>query len=264
MEEAGRPTRVSLLVTCLVDAVEPEVGEAVVRLLRAAGCTVGFPSDQTCCGQPAWNAGFAEAAGAVARTTLRALEADGADAVVVPAGSCATMVRVFWPELFETLGDADAAERARELGARTHELTEFLAGRELPAPAGDAPARRTAYHHSCHMLRELRIKAAPEALLAGVPGCERVEWDGAERCCGFGGLFSVKQPETSVAMADDKLASLDRSGADLLVGADTSCLLHLRGRAQRTGRSVEVRHIAEVLAAALPGGEAQPGTKGPA
>jgi len=161
------------------------------------------------------------------------------------------------------LGDRDAAERARELGARTHELTEFLAARGLPDAALDddqdggagigGEARRVAYHHSCHMLRELRIKDAPEALLAAVPGCERVAWDGAERCCGFGGLFSVKQPETSVAMADDKLASLDRTGADLLVGADTSCLLHLRGRAERTGRAVEVRHIAEVLAGALPG-----------
>jgi L-lactate dehydrogenase complex protein LldE len=261
MDTAGGAERVSLLVTCLVDAVEPDVGTAAVRLLRAAGCTVSFPSDQTCCGQPAWNAGFAESAGAVARTTLRALERDGADAVVVPAGSCATMVRVFWPELFEVLGDGDAAERARELGARTHELTEFLAARGLPAAAADGDggeARRVAYHHSCHMLRELRIKDAPEALLGAVPGCERVEWDGDERCCGFGGLFSVKQPETSVAMADDKLASLDRTGADLLVGADTSCLLHLRGRAERSGRTVEVRHIAEVLAAALPRSDAEP------
>jgi L-lactate dehydrogenase complex protein LldE len=253
MDSAGQPTRVSFLVTCLVDAVEPEVGVAAVRLLRAAGCAVSFPADQTCCGQPAWNAGFAEAAGAVARTTLLALERDDADTVVVPAGSCATMIRVFWPELFEVLGDADAAERARRVGARTRELTEFLAGHELPLRHGPppAPAAKVAYHHSCHMLRELGLKAQPEALLAAARGGARVDWQGAERCCGFGGLFSVKQPETSVAMADDKLASLDATGAELLVGADTSCLLHLRGRAERTGRAVRVRHIAEVLAEAL-------------
>jgi len=250
--------RVSLLVTCVVDVVAPDVADAAVRLLRAAGCEVTCNLDQTCCGQPAWNAGFAEEAAAVARTTLAALEADlddGAEAVVVPAGSCATMVRVFWPELFDVVGDHHAAARARRVGERTRELSELLAERAaaLPALRLHRPVR-VALHESCHMLRELRIVDQPGALARGVDGCEVVAWDGSDRCCGFGGTFSVKLPEASVAMADEKLGALGSGApdADLLVGCDTTCLLHMQSRAEATGRPVHVRHLAEVLAAALP------------
>jgi L-lactate dehydrogenase complex protein LldE len=249
--DAAPPTRVALMATCLVDLVEPEVGVAAVRLLRAAGCTVTFPQAQTCCGQPAWNSGFAAEAGKVARTTLAALAGSGADAVVVPAGSCAAMIRVFWPELFEVLGDEDTAAAARDVAGRTYELTEFLAARDLPIER--KAGGRVAYHHSCHMLRELRVKEQPEKLLAAA-GCDRVAWPDDERCCGFGGLFSVKQPETSVAMGDAKLRSLAASDADELVGADSSCLMHLRGRAAKLGAQVPTRHIAELLADGLPDG----------
>ncbi len=245
--------RVTLLVTCVVDLLEPEVGEATVRVLRAAGCEVGVSADQTCCGQPAWNAGHAPEAAGVARTTLAALEAElaaGAEAVVVPAGSCAAMVRVFWPELFDVVGDADAAERARRVGARTLELAELLADLELPALSG--PPTRVAYHHSCHMLRELRVRAAPEALLDRVDGVTRVAWEGDDRCCGFGGLFSVTLPEVSVAMADEKLAALAEGGPDLLVGCDTTCLAQLRSRSEALGQPVQVRHLAQLLDEALP------------
>ncbi len=250
--------RVSLFVTCLVDLFSPEVGVATVRVLRASGCEVSCPRGQVCCGQPAWNSGFAEPAAAVARTSLTALEDDlaaGAEVVVVPAGSCATMIRVFWPELFEVTGDHEAAERARAVGGRTRELTELLAERadHLPALRVDPPTR-AAYHHSCHMLRELRIEQPPVALLDRVEGCERVGWEAEQRCCGFGGLFSFRLPETSVAMADDKLASLAAAepAPDVLVGADGSCLAHLRTRAEHEGRPLATRHIAEVLAEALP------------
>jgi L-lactate dehydrogenase complex protein LldE len=249
--------QVSLLITCVVDVVAPDVAEASVRLLRAAGCDVTCNLDQTCCGQPAWNAGFADDAAAVARTTLAALEADldeGADVVVVPAGSCATMVRKFWPELFEVVGDHDAAARARRVGERTRELSELLDERaeQLPPLRLDRPVQ-IALHESCHMLRELRIVDQPAALAERVDGCKVVEWAGSDRCCGFGGTFSVKLPETSVAMADEKLRALDAAAdADLLVGCDTSCLMHLQSRAEAEGRPVHVRHLAEVLAAALP------------
>jgi L-lactate dehydrogenase complex protein LldE len=167
------------------------------------------------------------------------------------------MVRVFWPELFELAGDHDAVARARRVGERTAEFSEFVAAEGIPAtrtpPAGSS-APPVGYHHSCHMLRELRIKEAPEALLEAA-GCERVPWSADDRCCGFGGTFSIKLPETSTAMADDKLASLAEAGAEEIVGADTSCLLHLRTRAEHEGRPVRTRHIAEVLAEAIATGE---------
>jgi L-lactate dehydrogenase complex protein LldE len=250
--------RVTLMITCVVDVVAPEVGDAAVRLLRASGCEVTCNLAQTCCGQPAWNAGFADDAAAVARTTLAALEADlddGAEAVVVPAGSCATMVRVFWPELFAVVGDHAAAQRARLVGDRTRELSELLAERadHLPPLRLHRPVR-VALHESCHMLRELRIVDQPGALATAVDGCEVVAWEGSDRCCGFGGTFSVKLPEVSVAMADEKLRALATGapGAEVLVGCDTSCLMHLQARAEATDRKVHVRHLAEVLAAALP------------
>jgi L-lactate dehydrogenase complex protein LldE len=244
--------RASLFITCLVDAFQPATGVAAVRVLRAAGCDVSCPMGQTCCGQPAWNSGFAEDAAKVARATLDALELDDADVVVVPAGSCATMIKVFWPEMFEVTGDHRAAERARRLALRTHELSSFLQARR---DSGDLPALTLArpptlaYHHSCHMLRELHIEDAPVALAESL-GCTVAEWPDDQRCCGFGGLFSMKLPEASVAMADEKLRSLPES-AELLVGSDGSCLMHLRGRMEHEGLGLPVRHLAELLADAL-------------
>jgi L-lactate dehydrogenase complex protein LldE len=246
--------QVTLLVTCVVDLLEPEVGAATVRVLRAAGCDVSVSLEQTCCGQPAWNAGHAAEAARVARTTLAALEAEldaGAEAVVVPAGSCAAMVRVFWPELFELDGDPEAAERARTVGARTRELSELLAELDLPPLALDRPVR-VAYHHSCHMLRELHLRDAPVEVLERVEGCQRVAWSGDDRCCGFGGLFSVKLPEVSVAMADEKLAALAEADPDVVVGCDTSCLAQLRTRSEAVGAPLATRHLAQVVDAALP------------
>lgn len=252
------PIRTTLLITCVVDVVAPEVGEATVRLLRAAGCAVSCDLGQTCCGQPAWNAGFATEAAAVARPTLDALEAElerGADVVVVPAGSCATMVRLFWPELFTVTGDPVAAERARWVGGRTRELSELLSERSNALPELRLTrTTRVALHQSCHMHRELHLTRQPGELLGRVSGCEPVDWSSADRCCGFGGTFSVKLPETSVAMADEKLAELQAVQPDVVVGCDTSCLLHLRTRSEALGTPVEVRHLAEVLASALPAG----------
>lgn len=243
--------RVSLLVTCVVDLLEPDVGVATVHVLRASGCEVTVNLQQTCCGQPGWNAGFAHDAARVARTTLTALERDlatGADAVVVPAGSCAAMVKVFWPELFETVGDHDAATRARRVGDRTYELSEFLATRPLRFTELEGEPQRVAYHRSCHLLRELHVGDAPEELLTAA-GCDVAAWDAADRCCGFGGMFSTKLPETSVAMADDKLAALEATGCDVVVSSDTSCLVHLQSRADAVGRRLQTRHVADVLAA---------------
>ena len=248
--------KVGLFVTCIADMAAPDAAVAAVRVLRAAGHEVEVPRDQTCCGQPAWNAGFAEEAAQVARTTLAALEgalAGGAERLVGLAGSCSAMVRVFWPELFEVVGDHDAVERAKAVGARLQEFSEFVAEDGVPEAARRAPdaaGPRVAYHHSCHMLRELRIKDQPEAVLDAV-GCERMPWSADDRCCGFGGTFSIKLPETSTAMADDKLRSIAESGAEIVVGADTSCLLHIASRAAHEGHPIVAKHIAEVVAESM-------------
>jgi L-lactate dehydrogenase complex protein LldE len=228
--------RVGLFVTCLVDLVVPEVGVATARVLQRAGHEVVFPEGQTCCGQPAFNSGYREEAAKVLRSTLRALAEADVDAYVAPAGSCATMIRTFAAGL---VGESDDLAR---VAPKLYELSEFLA-----AHGGDLIGRldaRVAYHDSCHMLRELGLEREPRAALERLEGVELADWDG-ERCCGFGGTFAVRQPELSVAMADEKLKTL--GGADTLCGADPSCLMHLRGRLARLGSDVRVRHLAELL-----------------
>jgi L-lactate dehydrogenase complex protein LldE len=239
--------RVALFPTCVIDAVRPEVGVATVRVLRRAGHEVALLDAATCCGQPAWNAGMAEEAATVARTTLDAIVSSPAEAIVVPAGRCATMIRVFRPELFELVGDHAAAARARAAGTRVRELSELLDGAPLDLASSPTPV---VYHHSCHMLRELGIERQPEALLDRASSDRRTT-TARGRCCGFGGLFSVKLPEVSTAMADDILDAATESGARRLVGCDASCLMHLQGRAERRKLSIECRHLAEVLAEGL-------------
>lgn len=242
------PGRIALFPTCVVDTVGADVGVAVFRVLRRLGYEVVVPDSATCCGQPAWNAGFAHEAAAVARTTLAALEQSGTD-ICVPAGSCATMIRVFWPELFEVVDDHDGLDRAVKLAGRVKEFSELVAEHHDEI-SGRLPAT-VAYHHSCHMLRELGIEDAPVAALNALDGCKLANWTAAERCCGFGGLFSVKQPETSIAMADDKLDALVQTEAEMLVGCDQSCLLHLEGRMRKRGTDLPVRHLAQVLDEAM-------------
>lgn len=248
---APAPT-VALFVTCVVDLVRPDAGVATVALLRATGAEVSCPSGQTCCGQPAWNAGFAEQAAAVARASLEALEADPAERIVVPAGSCATMIRRYWPQLFALAGREGEADRAEAVAARVVELSEHLAPFagdpvEPPTGADGAPAPRTiAYHRSCHLERELHVHDQPVELLTAA-GVAPADWAGDDRCCGFGGTFSVRLPEVSVAMADEKLDGLPK-GVTTVVGCDASCLLHLESRAHERGLTVRFRHLAEELA----------------
>jgi L-lactate dehydrogenase complex protein LldE len=240
---------VALFPTCVVDAVAPEVGFATARVLTRRGCDVALAESTTCCGQPAWNAGHAEAAATVARTTLAGFEAalaDGADAIVVPAGSCTTMIRVFWKELFEVVGDHDAAARAAAVTPKVFELSEFLC---VELRSGDGIRRTdgettTRYHPSCHMLRELGLRDEPLDALAS---CGIAAVAGPERCCGFGGMFSVKLPETSVAMADEVLDAAVAAGAAEIVAADGSCLMQLSSRAEARGLAITFRHLAEAI-----------------
>jgi L-lactate dehydrogenase complex protein LldE len=227
--------KVGLFVTCLVDLVLPEVGVATARVLQRAGHEVVFPEGQTCCGQPAFNSGQREEAAQVLRHTLRALAAARADAYVAPAGSCTTMIRVFAKQLADN-------EDLEYVAPRLFELSEFLA--EQGGELAGRFAGRVAYHDSCHMLRELGLEREPRAALERLEGVSLVDWD-AGRCCGFGGTFAVRQPELSVAMADEKLRTL--GDAEVLCGSDPSCLMHLRGRLARLGSPVEVRHLAELL-----------------
>lgn len=236
--------RVGLFVTCLVDLVRPQVGFAAVKLLEQAGCDVDVPATQTCCGQPAWNAGADKDANAIARQVIAAFETF--DYVVAPSGSCAGMIKRHYPEVFEK--DPAWLSRARALAAKTHELMAFLVKVRGVTSVPAQFAKKVCYHDSCSSLREMGVKSEPRALLASVAGLTLNELADSQTCCGFGGLFSVKYPEISERMADDKLADAGATGATTMLGGDLGCLLHLAGRMKRQGIALEVRHAAEVLA----------------
>jgi L-lactate dehydrogenase complex protein LldE len=231
--------RVSLFATCLGDRFFAEACADAVRLLRRFGVDVDVPSGQTCCGQPALNAGHVDDARRMARHTLDVLK--DAEHVVLPSGSCAGMLRRYYPEI---LSSADA-ERAELLAGRTYELSEFLVRVLRVDSVGRGLAgRRIAYHHGCHALRELGVRKEPLTLLRGA-GAEILPWEAAEECCGFGGLFSVKLPVVSAGMADRKLSTLPL--ADFVTSTDGGCLMQLSGRAARKGNRVPFRHLASVL-----------------
>ena len=234
---------VGLFVTCLVDLFRPTVGFAAVKLLEDAGCTVAVPPGQTCCGQPAYNGGDRATAQDLARRAIALFE--GFDAVVVPSGSCAGMIRVHYPELLAD--DAEWAPRARGLAARTHELVSFLTdvlGVEAVAARHDGAVT---YHDSCSGLRELGVREQPRRLLASVAGLDLREMAGTEVCCGFGGTFCVKYPEVSNRMVADKAAAIAATGAATVLAGDMGCLLNIAGKLSRDGSPVAVRHVAEVL-----------------
>ena len=240
----ARPARVQLFATCLVDQFFPDAGHAAVEVLERCGVGVSVPPDQTCCGQPAYNGGFAEDAAAMARATIDVLSRSD-DPVVVPSGSCADMIVNRYPELLA--GDGVYGPKAKALAARTYEFSQFLVdvlGVELPAAAGP----RLAYHASCHGLRGLGLREQPRRLLRAVAGERCADLPDAETCCGFGGLFAIKMGPLSSAMLDAKIDAIERSGADEVVATDVSCLMHIGGGLHRRASRIRVRHIAEVLA----------------
>jgi L-lactate dehydrogenase complex protein LldE len=235
--------RAGLLVTCLADLFRPEVGFAAVKLLEMAGCEVSVPA-QSCCGQPAYNAGDRNDAIALARNVISAFET--LDYVVAPSGSCAGMVRVHYPAMFES--DPVWSQRAKSLAAKTHELFSFLVNiRGLKAVQAQCAADAV-YHDSCSSLREMGTMTEPRLLLKSVGGLKLQDFADKEVCCGFGGFFSVKYPEISARMADDKIADAKAHGASIVLAGDLGCLLHLAGRAARTGQRLQFRHAAEILA----------------
>lgn len=238
--------RVSLFVSCLVDTIWPDVGVSTVQVLRRAGCDVSFEPRQTCCGQPAFNTGYQDEARRVAGAMVDVFADDGADAIVIPSGSCAAMVK-HAPELFDASDPRRA--KAEDVAARTHELSAFLVDVLGVTDVGARFDGRLVWHDGCHGLRDLGIAKQPRVLLENVAGVELLEAEGEPTCCGFGGTFSVKQPEVSIAMLDTRLETLNATKPDVIVSGDVSCLMQIDGRIRRQQPDgPRVLHLAQVLA----------------
>jgi L-lactate dehydrogenase complex protein LldE len=239
----GAGKRVGLFVTCLVDLIRPSVGFAAVKLLENAGCKVVVPT-QTCCGQPAYNSGDRADTKAIARQTIAAFAE--CDYVVAPSGSCAGMLAKHYPDLFHD--EPDMALKAAAFAAKCRELVSFLVDTLGVTSVQARYDGIVAYHDSCSGLRELGIERQPRQLLASVEGLRLVDLADREVCCGFGGTFAAKYGELSNAIVAQKSANIAASGADTLLAGDLGCLMNMAGKMQREGRTVRVRHVAEVLA----------------
>jgi L-lactate dehydrogenase complex protein LldE len=233
---------VGLFVTCLVDLMRPSVGFAAAQLLEEAGCIVHVPS-QTCCGQPAYNSGDRATTRDIAEATIIAFE--GFDYVVAPSGSCAGMIRKHYPELFQS--DPNWAHRAQKLADKTHELVSFLVDVLGVSKVSAKYEGTVTYHDSCSGLRELNVKAQPRKLLKTIEGLTLVEMPENDVCCGFGGTFAVKYGEISNAIVTKKAENIAGSSANMLLAGDLGCLMNMAGKLSRDGKTIEVRHVAEVL-----------------
>lgn len=250
MTQSKPPVQASLFVTCIIDQFYPDVGESMVRVLERLGVKLDFPQAQTCCGQPAYNAGFWSDAKPLARRVLDQFQ--HSEYVVVPSGSCASMIRVFYPELFHD--EPESLQKATSLAKRTFELSEFIVDvlgvtdlRHLSGDVAASESKKITYHEACHLRRELGATTQSRALIRSLPGIELVEMDQAEVCCGFGGTFSVKYPDISGAMLQDKLDRIKATGASSVVACDCSCLMQIGGGLEKGGSNVRSVHLAELL-----------------
>lgn len=236
--------KLTLFIPCFVDQLSPQVGLDMAAVLRRLGYELDFPEEQTCCGQPAFNAGFWTEARPVAARFVRVFA--NAETVVCPSGSCTTMVRNFYPELLRSSAlHADALA----LGKRVFEFTEFLTRVANVTDVGAAFPHTVTYHDACHLLRELHIKGGPRTLLRSVKGLQLVEMNASEECCGFGGAFSMKMADISGAMGETKTGFIDATGAEYVTACDSSCLMHLEGILRRHKLRAKTIHIASILAA---------------
>ena len=230
------------MITCLGDVLRPEAGKAVVRLLRRLGHEVNFPAAQTCCGQPFYNSGFTDLARGQALHTLDVFAGD--DVVVTPSGSCAAMVKVEYPHLFEQ--GSEPHRRALDLAARTFEFSDFLVNRLGIVDVGAKFEGRVTYHYACH-LRGLKLTNEAERLIRNVRGATYVPLGHDDQCCGFGGSFAVRYPQISTAMVTDKTRCIAATQADVVVSTDAGCLMNIGGKLRREGNPVRVLHLAELL-----------------
>ncbi|ADY27373.1 protein of unknown function DUF224 cysteine-rich region domain protein (plasmid) [Deinococcus proteolyticus MRP] len=238
--------KVDLYLTCVNDAMFPRTGQATVRLLERLGCEVRFNPCQTCCGQMHMNTGYREDALVLARKFVR--EYRDAEAVVMPSGSCAAMVRELYPQAAQWAGDDELLRGVQALESRVFELSEFLVDRLGVTDVGAYYPHRVTYHPTCHAARMLHVGDRPLQLLRNVRGMTLLELEGAEECCGFGGTFAVKNADVSAAMLADKTRHIQDTGAEACTAGDNSCLLHIGGGLHRLRSGVRTVHLAEILA----------------
>ena len=234
---------VSLFIPCLVDQFFPSVGINLVKILRKVGVSVDYPWEQTCCGQPAFNSGYHEEATQLAR---RFLEVFGeAETIVSPSGSCTSMVKVFYPEILRDPGLHQSTPGGHP--TELWEFSDFLVNVMGIKDLGASFPHRVTYHDACHLFRELGVHRAPRELIRHVRGIELVEMENSEACCGFGGTFSVKFPEISTAMTQDKSAAILKTDAEYVVANDSSCLMQIGGYLSRQGLAIKPLHLADLL-----------------
>jgi L-lactate dehydrogenase complex protein LldE len=234
--------KVSLFIPCLTDQFFPRVGLNLVKILKKAGASVDYPMEQTCCGQPAFNSGYHEEAIELAERFLRVFRQ--AEYIVAPSGSCTSMVKIFYPEI---VLDHNLSELLHEVVSKTYEFSEFLVNVMGITDLGARFPHKVTYHDACHLLRELKVKHPPRELIRHVRDIQFVEMENSEDCCGFGGTFSVKFPEISTAMAEDKARAIVASGAEYVVANDSSCLMQIAGYLSRKGLAAKPLHLAELL-----------------
>ncbi len=235
--------KVQLFIPCFIDQLYPQVAFNTVKILEKAGCTVSYNTQQTCCGQPAFNAGFWGESKDVCTKFIQ--DFDGADYIVSPSASCAGFIRNNYGKLFENNAFQSPAKK---VSSQIFELSEFLVKILGVTALGASFNGKATFHDSCAGLRECNIKAEPRALLSQVEGLELVEMNDNETCCGFGGSFAVKYDTISVAMADQKIDNAIDTEAEYIISTDMSCLMHIDGRINHNGQQIKVIHLADILA----------------
>ncbi|WP_026464717.1 (Fe-S)-binding protein [Adhaeribacter aquaticus] len=242
-------TIVDIFIPCFIDQLYPETGLNMVKVLEKLGCEVRYNPNQSCCGQPAFNAGFIEESSRVAHKFLKDFSNEETHYIVSPSASCVGMVRNAYPDIFVTSSEFT---NYRNLEKKVMEFSEFLINvlQVTKIPDATLPAKIT-YHDSCSALRECGIKAGPRLLLQNISGLELIEMDDSETCCGFGGTFAVKFESISAAMAEQKVENALASGAEYIVSTDTSCLMHLQAYIKKNNKPLKVLHLADVLAKAI-------------
>jgi Fe-S oxidoreductase len=234
---------VQLFIPCFVDQLYPQTAFNMVKVLEKAGCTVTYNTNQTCCGQPAFNAGFWDDAREVCTKFIK--DFSGTDYIVAPSASCVGFVRNYYKTLFD---NSSHHNEVKELQKRTYEFSDFMVNVLQVENVGARFHAKATYHDSCAGLRECKIKKEPRTLLANVEGLELVEMNDVETCCGFGGTFAVKFDPISIGMADQKAINARDTGAECIISTDLSCLMHIDGHIRKKGMGIQTMHIADVLA----------------